>query len=222
MPRRSQPQISARKQPKQARAAGLVADILEAAIRVLKRDGAPGFTTVRVAQEAGVSVGSLYQYFPNKEALLFKLQADEWEDTAALLWEMLADPSIEPLARLRRVVTTFFRSEQQEAELRGALDEAGALFRSSPEARRLQVKTRRHLTEFVRQAVPHASKAEAALIAEVVGNSLWTSAEAVTTQTRARSAIDAYADAMADMYCAYLREFELRCQSRARAAKPRA
>ena len=63
-----------RKAPKQARSTQLVADILEAANRVLEREGAARFTTIRVAETAGVSVGSLYQYFPNKLAILLTLQ----------------------------------------------------------------------------------------------------------------------------------------------------
>ena len=87
MPRRlsKKSQIAARKRPVQARSARLVADILEAAARVLAREGARHFTTVRVAEEAGVSIGSLYQYFPSKEALLFRLQTDEWQDTWGVL-----------------------------------------------------------------------------------------------------------------------------------------
>jgi hypothetical protein len=58
--------ISSRKRPKQARSTDLVAAILEAAAQVLAKEGAPRFTTARVAERAGVSVGSIYQYFPNK------------------------------------------------------------------------------------------------------------------------------------------------------------
>jgi AcrR family transcriptional regulator len=54
------PRISSRKQPKQARSEQLVSDILTAAAQVLARDGAHRFTTARVAEKAGVSVGSLY------------------------------------------------------------------------------------------------------------------------------------------------------------------
>ena len=88
MPSRARPRkpaISPRKAPQQARSSQMVADILEAALRVLAREGAARFTTVRVAEEAGVSVGSLYQYFPNKEALLYRLQTDEWQSTGSLL-----------------------------------------------------------------------------------------------------------------------------------------
>ena len=51
----------------------MVAAILEAAARILERDGLERFNTNRVAEAAGVSVGSLYQYFPNKAALLAAL-----------------------------------------------------------------------------------------------------------------------------------------------------
>jgi AcrR family transcriptional regulator len=129
------PSIVARKRPRQARSNQLVEDILEAAVRVLTRHGARRFTTVRVAEEAGVSVGSLYQYFPNKESLLYRLQTDEWTETWAVLDEILFDTRLPPLDRLRRAVLTFFRSERQEAGLRVALDDAGALFRDAPEAR---------------------------------------------------------------------------------------
>jgi len=94
--------VSLRKKPQQVRSTRLVADILEAAIRVLTRDGAHRFTTARVAEAAGVSVGSLYQYFPNKEAILFRLQANEWGQTMGQLRRILSDKGIPPLERLRR------------------------------------------------------------------------------------------------------------------------
>lgn len=107
---RKTPRISSRKEPRQARSAQLVSDILEAAVRVLTQDGARRFTTARVAERAGVSVGSLYQYFPNKEAILFRLQADEWKQTGGLLQTMLADRTLPPTERLRAIVRAFFRS----------------------------------------------------------------------------------------------------------------
>src|ERR1700689_5062828 len=115
MTSRSTPRISSRKHPKQARSRQLVADILTAAGRILARDGARSFTAARVAEEAGVSVGSLYQYFPNKEAILFRLQADEWDETWGGLEQILGDASALPLERLRRAIVTSFQSERAEA-----------------------------------------------------------------------------------------------------------
>ena len=94
MPRRRPPPTAPRKLPIQARSTELVATILQAAIRVLEREGAQRFTTIRVAKEAGVSVGSLYQYFPNKQAILFRLQTDEWEATGATLDAILGDTAL--------------------------------------------------------------------------------------------------------------------------------
>ena len=72
MPRaaRSRTRFSPRKQPQQARSKAMVAAILEAAIRVLIKRGYQGATTIAIAERAGVSVGSLYQYFPNKEEIV--------------------------------------------------------------------------------------------------------------------------------------------------------
>jgi AcrR family transcriptional regulator len=120
-------QISSRKRPKQARSTGLVAAILEAAAQVLAKEGAPRFTTARVAERAGVSVGSIYQYFPNKAAILFRLQSDEWRQTSDLLRAILEDVRRPPLERLRAIVHAFIRSECEEAAMCVALNDA-ALF----------------------------------------------------------------------------------------------
>src|SRR5580692_8818066 len=67
------PQVSfePRKTPIQARSTVTVEAIFEATIQVLLSRGADRLTTTRVAERAGVSVGTLYQYYPNKQSLLF-------------------------------------------------------------------------------------------------------------------------------------------------------
>ncbi len=65
--------VSARKQPKQQRSRALVDTLLEATARVLTEKGLADTTTNEIAEVAGVSVGSLYQYFPSKEALVAAL-----------------------------------------------------------------------------------------------------------------------------------------------------
>src|SRR3954465_4001587 len=129
------PVVSARKAPRQRRSKQLVEDILEAAIRVLSREGANRFTTARVAETAGVSVGSLYQYFPNKEAILFRLQTDEWKRTGELMHSILADTGRSPLERLRATVQAFFVSEWEEAALRVALGDAAPSYRKASEVK---------------------------------------------------------------------------------------
>lgn len=71
MPKAALLELEPRKTPQQSRSVATVEAIHDATIQVLLKSGANRLTTVRVAQRAGVSVGTLYQYFPNKQALLF-------------------------------------------------------------------------------------------------------------------------------------------------------
>jgi AcrR family transcriptional regulator len=200
----TKPSISARKRPLQRRSAQLVEDILEAALRVLARRGARGFTTVRVAEEAGVSVGSLYQYFPNKAALLFRLQTDEWEETWSVLEEILSDVRFPPRERLGRAVLAFFRSERLEASVRVALDDAGAPFRDAPEARAHVEKAKRSLAAFVAELLPGSAPTERAFVADFLMASMGAVAERITAEDRSRAEVDVWANATAAMYGAWL------------------
>jgi AcrR family transcriptional regulator len=67
------PRLNARKKPLQERSRETVAVILEAAARVLEERGLEGYNTNAVAARGGISVGSVYQYFPNKDALTLAL-----------------------------------------------------------------------------------------------------------------------------------------------------
>lgn len=199
------PRISSRKQPKQARSAELVAAILQAAVQVLAREGAQRFTTARVAEKAGVSVGSLYQYFPNKAAILFRLQSDEWRQTTDLLRDILEDVRKPPLERLRALVHAFLRSECDEAAVRVALDDAAPLYRDAPEAQAARASGDRTIQIFMQEALPNAAQATRELAGDLVTTTLSTVGKQFSELPRTPAEIEAYADAMADMFCAYLR-----------------
>ncbi len=201
--RRNAP-IATRKQPRQARSTRLVEDVLQAAIQVLASEGAQRFTMARVAKRAGVSVGSLYQYFPNKASVLFRLQHDEWRQTYDMLCGILQDTRKTPPERLRTAVHAFIRSECDEAPMRIALDDAAPLYRDAPEAREVKVEGNRAFSAFMREALPDVPDATHALACELILTTLTTGGKAFSETARTPAEIDAYSAAMADMFCAYL------------------
>jgi AcrR family transcriptional regulator len=201
---RGQAQISSRKRPKQARSTDLVAAILEAAAQVLAKEGAPRFTTARVAERAGVSVGSIYQYFPNKAAILFRLQSDEWRQTSDLLCAILEDVRRPPPDRLRALVRAFIRSECEEAAMRVALNDAAPLYRDAPEAREARASGDRTMQVFMREALPEVSESRRALAAELITTTLSKVGKHFSESPRSPADIETYAQAMAEMFCAYL------------------
>jgi AcrR family transcriptional regulator len=88
------PSGEVRKQPRQARAQATVGAILEAMVQILDREGLEAATMARIAEVAGVSVGSIYQYFSHRDAILNALQDREFERSLKLVQEMLADGNL--------------------------------------------------------------------------------------------------------------------------------
>ncbi|QAU47353.1 TetR family transcriptional regulator [Bradyrhizobium guangzhouense] len=198
--------VSSRKQPQQARSSELVGAILDAAVQVLAKEGAQRFTTARVAERAGVSVGSLYQYFPNKAAILFRLQSDEWRSTSRLLRGILADQTQPPPARLRALVHAFIRSECEEAAIRGALSDAAPLYRDAPEAQEARAAGEGIIAAFMREALPKASEATCELAGDLIKTTLAEVGKRFSETPRGEADIVRHADGLADMFCAYLSE----------------
>lgn len=207
---RKKAEISPRKLPKQTRSNELIAAILEAAAQVLARHGARHFTTARVAEKAGVSIGSLYQYFPNKAAILFRLQSDEWRQTTDLLGTILRDPGQPPLQRLRTLVHAFIRSECEEAQMRVALNDAAPLYRDAPQAQAVRESGDRLFQAFIEQVLPDASSSSQALACDLIGTTLGEVGKRFSETPRSDAEIHAYAEAMADMFSAYLRSLGAR------------
>lgn len=90
-------QLGPRKEPRQARSRATVEAILEATCRVLVTEGYEAATTNRIAAVAGVSVGSLYQYFPGKEALVAALAQRHIREMLELLQRALIATARQPI-----------------------------------------------------------------------------------------------------------------------------
>lgn len=120
--------IRQRKQPVQQRSQRTTEAILEATLQVLLRDGYASLTTTRVAERAGVSVGTLYQYFPDKRSLVTALKVRYFGLMLDAVRAAAVDPKLDTL----------------EKALRGAL---GALLRVKQENRALTLALRTPMTE---------------------------------------------------------------------------
>jgi AcrR family transcriptional regulator len=210
MASQKKPSISSRKSPKQARSNDLVAAILEAAAQVLAKEGAARFTTARVAERAGVSVGSIYQYFPNKAAILFRLQSDEWRETTDMLVATLVGDGQPPLERLRRLVHAFIQSECDEADMRVALDDAAPLYRDAPEAREARAAGEQAFNAFMVEVLPRASDEARATAVSLILSTFSAVGKDFSSSPRTRDEVEAFSTAMGDMFCAYLRDIEAR------------
>ena len=114
--RRQAPETK-RRIPRQARAAETAAAILEGAAQILEAGGLAGFTTNAVAERAGVSIGTLYQYFADKNAILLALAKQQVELGLAEVGRALSgeiDPT--PAGRVRAMVRAMvhaFRGRQR-------------------------------------------------------------------------------------------------------------
>lgn len=97
-----------RKIPRQSRAQASVDVVLEAAAQVLEAVGEAGFNTNAVAERAGVSIGTLYRYFPDKQAILLALALRETEAHRSRVMAALEDG--QGVARDRAMIRAFVQA----------------------------------------------------------------------------------------------------------------
>lgn len=122
MPALTAPIEKQRKKPTQARSTATVQAILDACLQVLVRVGKEKLTTTLVAQRAGVSVGSLYQYFPNKRSLLQAVLRRHLTSVSDALLAACAQYRGQPLCELiTGVANAFFRAKMIEPRISLAL-----------------------------------------------------------------------------------------------------
>lgn len=181
-------------------------DILTASTRVLKRDGAPRFTTPRVAEAAGISVGSLYQYFPNKQALLFALHSRTVEAVWVEVKRILDHPGQRARAKIRRMARLFFLSESADvAEMGPLLQGAEVLCGDRPERRAMNELVMRRARRFVREALPlKTPRARVKLGAELLVTVLESVGRSVARQRLSPRDVRRWGAACADMVADYL------------------
>jgi AcrR family transcriptional regulator len=138
MPKKPKRQpIHQRKAPRQERSRATVEAILQAAAYILVRQGYDAFTTNSVAERAGVNIASLYQYFPNKEAIFAELHRRHVaESRTAMLTALRLDESAREGSRAdaatRRMVTALLASHAVAPELHRIFTQEGTRLGLTP------------------------------------------------------------------------------------------
>jgi AcrR family transcriptional regulator len=144
MPAEAAVALEPRKAPVQARSTVTVEAIAEATIQVLLSHGSERLTTTRVAQRAGVSVGTLYQYYPNKQALLFAVLESHLNRVMTTVEVACQRACHKPLAEMiKEMVEAFVDAKMERAEVSVALYRVSAEVGGPALAKRILQRTRK-------------------------------------------------------------------------------
>jgi AcrR family transcriptional regulator len=166
-----------RKLPRQARSRATVEAVITAAAQVLIKEGYEGATTARIAERAGVSIGSLYQYFPNKEALIATLIERHADEIVATIRQALEDPAHATLEDgLRAVIRAGTTAHRLDPRLHKILNEqvprAGKLAKAMDTSRQITAAIERFLRTHAAELAPGHDPAIAAIVIETAIESL--------------------------------------------------
>lgn len=114
--------LTPRKRPRQARATVTLDAIFEATIQVLVTDGPHRLTTTRVAKRAGVSVGTMYQYFPHKQSLFYAVNERYLDVLAEKVEALCLAQQGAPIEQMvEGLVTTYWSAKAERPEVTRAL-----------------------------------------------------------------------------------------------------
>ena len=163
--------VAPRKRPGQARSRDTVEAILRAAVELFSARGYAGTNTNDLADRAGVSVGSVYQYFPNKDAILTALVERHLQGVDAVLGTSLgelADPALPLRVAVRRLLERFQALHDHDPGLTRAVESQSGQIRRLPEAFSERERTYRAELERVLTARPDVRPGNHALMARLL------------------------------------------------------
>ncbi|CAI3129922.1 HTH-type transcriptional regulator RutR [Acinetobacter calcoaceticus] len=156
-----------RKRPRQARSVATFEAILEAAARILESLGFAGFNTNAVAELAGVSIGSLYQYFPSKDALIIELMRRERTKLSNRIVEAIQQSDATDLkAKLKLIINAAVQHQLTRPQLARTLEFASELIGKDFEESELQHELEAIISDlFIRSGISDAQTAAQDVIA---------------------------------------------------------
>jgi AcrR family transcriptional regulator len=150
---RSQVLLEPRKTPVQARSAASVEAILKATIQVLTSVGKERLTTTRVALRAGVSIGTLYQYFPNKSALLQAALNRHLNEVAEAVERVCQEQKASTLQHMATaLINTFLDAKMKDAKASAALYSVSSDVDGAKIVQQMGVRTNKAIVEMLSTA----------------------------------------------------------------------
>lgn len=156
-----------RKRPRQARSVATFEAILEAAARILESLGFAGFNTNAVAELAGVSIGSLYQYFPSKDALIVELIRCERTKLSSRIVEAIQQSDAADLKdKLKLIIQAAVQHQLSRPQLARTLEFASELIGKDFEESQLQHELETMISDlFIHSGISHSQTAAQDVIA---------------------------------------------------------
>jgi AcrR family transcriptional regulator len=168
LPQRSPVLLEPRKTPVQARSTASVNAILDATIQVLLRLGKERLTTTRVALRAGVSVGTLYQYFPNKSALLQAVllrHLDEVTNAVEVACKEQQGATLRQMATA--LITAFFEAKMRNAKTSVALYSVSSDVDGAKIAQQMGIRSSKAIVEMLASS-PEPFSGDPELVASIL------------------------------------------------------
>jgi AcrR family transcriptional regulator len=191
-----------RRRPSQARAHESVAAILEASAQVLERNGYRRTTTNRIAERAGVSVGTLYQYFRNKEEVLDALIQQESQRYLQAIAAAMPGPKVPLRKAIRALLEAGYAHQHMVTGI-------AQVMRHAPSAvfarRSSEIRNRAHalIVNFLASRGPMAGLDDLELAADII----LAQCEGLTFLGRVPRTAEQQVAILTDVFCRYLESF---------------
>jgi AcrR family transcriptional regulator len=210
LPVRSVVVLEPRKSPVQARSTASVDAILEATIQVLLSVGKERLTTTRVALRAGVSVGTLYQYFPNKSALLQAVLKRHLEQVAEAVERVCREQKGNSLRQMApALVNAFLDAKMRYPKTSAAFYSVSSDVDGAKIALRIRVRTNKAIVALLASAREPLKK-EPQIVASMVQSAMTGMSQRILTSSAPEKEFSLLREELIFMVNAYLEACSVR------------
>jgi AcrR family transcriptional regulator len=216
--RRPEALLEPRKTPVQARSAASVEAILEATIQVLLSVGKGRLTTTRVALRAGVSVGTLYQYFPNKSALLKAALKRHLDEVSEEIERVCREQKGAPLRQMATaLITAFLAAKMRKVKTSAALYSVSSDVDGAAVVQQMGMLSNKAIVAMLRtSSEPLATDPQ--LVAEMLQGAMAGISRRLLESSAPEKLVDGFRHELIALACAYLDASSVRASGRGAAA----